>query len=218
MFSRHLKRLLGLTVLMCTLSCVRLSEEPEVFRCDDGECPSGMHCVTSTYAAICVDEGLCYTNKDCDSGEACIPDYNASAPYACEKVECAEGFGDCGAYACHVPYNQVFDESIELYTCLTSCTLLYSGDECTEGFVCDGAACVKRCYSDNDCDTNAGLACALGVCTPGGARPCQSANQCAVVEYCSSENLCVTDEDARCRFDRDCPPAALCDLTTGTCS
>lgn len=223
MFSRDLKRLLGLSILACTLSCIRLSEEPYRFKCEDGECPSDMHCSKDTYRTYCIDDGLCFVNEDCGSGEACINAYGGAAPHACEKVECAEEFGDCQGYACNLPGRGLAD--ILEYTCLTECTRLYRGDECAEAFVCDGEACVPRCNVDGDCDMRAGFGCANGSCTPGGATPCQSDSDCGYDERCSfSKSLCVavdeTSDDfsnngsdnglTSCTSSYECPPGQTC--------
>ena len=223
MFMRALTLVLNLVALGAAGSaCVRLSDEPSEFSCSDGECPSGQKCVDRGPESLCIDANRCYVNSDCQSDEACRDDRGDSAPYLCEKVECAKEVGQCGAYVCNLPSDSLYTNNQEEFTCLTSCTVQYRGEECAEAFICQDGTCVPRCNDDSDCDTAQGLRCARGSCTPNGAMPCTTNSDCEILEFCHlSTDLCTADpsrtELISCFDDLDCPFSDVCDTRLGFC-
>ena len=123
--SRILGFLLGVIVLSHALvGCVRIAGEPETLTCsEDEDCPEGMECAYFS-GDMCVPEGYCEEDQDCEGLNACIDD-------RCAEVECRKTQGRdavCGNYKCASDYK-----------CHTSCAYdVY----CQSSYGCVDDACV----------------------------------------------------------------------------
>jgi hypothetical protein len=84
----------------------------------DDECPPHLRCVNQ----FCEDRPRCTLDRDCPANELCLAGRCTWAPDCTDDADCG-AFAECIGGTCHI-------------------TLCRGADDCAEGEVCDGGACV----------------------------------------------------------------------------